>query len=321
MSHAYTPGLKIKSATVLSKARVLPIPGEVLVREGQDVAGDTVVARASIAGNISTRPIAYEVGVEPKELPRVMQKKVGEPVSEGEVIATSKGLFGLFKSEARAWMDGTIELISDSTGMVAIREKPHMLNLLAYIPGRIARIIPQFGCVVETKASIVQGIFGVGGERQGILKVVAGPSEALTEDLVSQECKGKILVGGSIATLPFLKKAENMGVKGIVTGGIDRESLTSLLGVELGVAITGAEEIDITVIVTEGFGEMTMSTHAFDLLKSLDGKWAAMDGATQIRAGVIRPEVIVPLEGETTSYVSEEEVKWHDYRNTCQNHT
>ncbi|RKZ00494.1 MAG: hypothetical protein DRQ04_06180, partial [Candidatus Hydrothermota bacterium] len=33
----------------------------------------------------------------------------------------------------------------------------------------------------------------------------------------------------------------------------------------------------------------------FELLVSLEGKKASINGATQIRAGVIRPEVIVPL--------------------------
>jgi transcription antitermination factor NusG len=39
-----------------------------------------------------------------------------------------------------------------------------------------------------------------------------------------------------------------------------------------------------------------MATRTFRLLKSLEGKTASINGATQIRAGVIRPEIIVPLE-------------------------
>ena len=37
-----------------------------------------------------------------------------------------------------------------------------------------------------------------------------------------------------------------------------------------------------------------MASRTFELLKSLEGMTASLNGATQIRAGVIRPEVIVP---------------------------
>ena len=38
-----------------------------------------------------------------------------------------------------------------------------------------------------------------------------------------------------------------------------------------------------------------MADRTFALFKSLEGRLASINGATQIRAGVIRPEVIVPL--------------------------
>ena len=66
------------------------------------------------------------------------------------------------------------------------------------------------------------------------------------------------------------------------------------MGYELGVAITGSEELGLTLIVTEGFGEMEMAGKTFELLQSRAGMKASINGATQIRAGVIRPEVIIP---------------------------
>jgi hypothetical protein len=82
----------------------------------------------------------------------------------------------------------------------------------------------------------------------------------------------------------------------VVAGGMKRVDLTSFLGYEVGVAITGAEDIKLTCIITEGFGKMTMANRTYELLKSLNGMVAAINGATQIRAGVIRPEVIVARE-------------------------
>ena len=61
-------------------------------------------------------------------------------------------------------------------------------------------------------------------------------------------------------------------------------------------AITGTEKIGFTLIITEGFGAIPMARRTFDLLTAKAGQQASCNGATQIRAGVIRPEVIIPLE-------------------------
>jgi len=49
-AYAYTPGLKVKREVTVSKTRLLPIPGEVLVKEGDIVDFDTIVARAEVPG-------------------------------------------------------------------------------------------------------------------------------------------------------------------------------------------------------------------------------------------------------------------------------
>jgi len=293
MSYAYTPGLKIKKYTVVRKRRILPIAGEVLVKDGDVVKDDTIVARSFIRGDITMINLAYKLGVEPWELPRVMLKKEGDEVKEGELIAVSKGFFGLFKNEYKSEVTGTIELISNVTGMVGIRGPARPIQVEAYIPGKVINIEPKMGAIIETKAALIQGIFGIGGEKHGEIMTVAEPNEILTENHIGKDCNGKILVGGSLATWKAVKKAEGMGVKGIVTGGIYKEDLSKALGYDLGVAITGHENI-VTCIITEGFGELTMTHRTYELLKSLEGRRASVNGATQIRAGVIRPEIIVP---------------------------
>ena len=79
------------------------------------------------------------------------------------------------------------------------------------------------------------------------------------------------------------------GAAALVSGGIDDEDLKEFLGYDLGVAITGNEQLGLTVIVTEGFGEIAMAQRSFDLLHSHVGDVASVNGATQIRAGVMRP--------------------------------
>ncbi len=263
MSYAYSPGLKVKKDTLVRKSRILPVSGEVLVKEGSQVAYNTVVARTHVPGDITMVPVFYNVGVEPYELPKAMLKKEGDTVKEGELLAVSKALFGLFKTEYRAEVSGTIELISTVTGMVCIQGFPRPVNLDAYMSGRVVEVLPELGVVIETPAAFIQGILGIGGERHGELMTVAAPNEVLTPNIIGSDCAGKVLVGGSLVTADFLRKAEAAGVKGIITGGIDSGELTDFLQYQMGVAITGNEEIGLTCIITEGFGAMTMANRTY----------------------------------------------------------
>jgi hypothetical protein len=114
--------------------------------------------------------------------------------------------------------------------------------------------------------------------------------------MIGPEDAGKVIVGGSNVTGDALRKASEIGVAGVVVGAIVDRDLIDFLGYDIGVAITGQEDINTSLIVTEGFGTITMAQRTFDLLKSLNGRTASVNGATQIRAGVIRPEVVVPSE-------------------------
>jgi len=105
-----------------------------------------------------------------------------------------------------------------------------------------------------------------------------------------------LVVGGGRVSHEAINKARQGGVAAIITGGMDDQDLKSFLGYDLGVAITGSEKLGLTIIITEGFGDIAMAERTFNLLKSRQGSQAAVNGATQIRAGVMRPEVLVPWE-------------------------
>ncbi|MDD5572537.1 MAG: hypothetical protein WBI42_01890 [Candidatus Hydrothermia bacterium] len=306
MAHAYTPGLKVTRRTDLRKERRLPLPGEVVVKEGDRVTAETVVARTELPGNVQPVNVAGLLSIPPQEVKSVMLKNVNESVRKGEPIAESKSFFGLFKNSVTSPVDGIIESISDITGQVIIREPAIPITVNAYIDGVVVEVIPNEGVVVETEASFVQGIFGIGGETIGEILVVAdSPEQELTKEMIKPEMNGKIVIGGSYVTSDALREAVKCKVHGIVVGAIDDKNLKDFLGYDIGVAITGNEQKGITLMVTEGFGKIPMAKRTFELFNELNGKKASMNGATQIRAGVIRPEVIVSLK-EKPSNVAEE---------------
>jgi hypothetical protein len=296
-AYAYTPGLKAKRATTVSKTRKLPIRGEVCVNLGDEVNFDKTIARTQLSGNPEIINAALLLGVETQELPEHVTKRVGEEVAEGEVIAASSSLLGFMKKQVTSPVNGTVESISDATGQIIVRGLPVPVEIDAYIPGKVVELLPAEGAVIETNAAFVQGIFGIGGETHGKVRMaVDSPDEVLTADKITSEDKGAVVVGGSLVTLEALRKGAEIRVACLVAGGVSHIDVTKFIGEEIGVAITGQEEVGLTLIITEGFGKMNMSRRTFDLLKSFEGRMACANGATQIRAGVLRPEIIIPHE-------------------------
>ena len=295
MGHAYTPGLKVTNQIWVVKERILPLKGDVMVSKGDLVEPDTVVAQTHLPGPVEPVNVANILGVPPEDIGDCMLKQEGDTISKGEVIARSSSFFGIFKSECKSSTDGTIENISHVTGQVLLRGQPLPVQVKAYLTGEVTEIHPQEGVSVACIGAFVQGIFGIGGETHGEIKVVCSEHDQdLDEQKITPDCEGKVVVGGARVTAAALKKAIEVKARGVVAGGFDDRDLRDFLGYDLGVAITGSEELGITLVVTEGFGEIAMAQKTFELLKRHEGKLACINGATQIRAGVIRPEVVIP---------------------------
>jgi len=302
MAHAYTPGLRVAAQTNLRKSRRLPLTGNVVVEVGDFVSADDIVARTELPGDVTPLNIVNTLGIVAEDAPHCMTKEIGEKVEFNEVIAESSSFFGLFKSTAKAPVDGTLESVSDVTGQVIIRQEPVPVELRAYVDGKVVDILEKEGVVIETNCSFIQGIFGIGGESSGKIQVITeNQNQPLEPSLLNESHAGKIVVGGNLITLDTIEKAKQLGVKGLVAGGINDTDLKEILGYDIGVAITGSEDIGLAIVVTEGFGEISMAERTFKLLKENEGRKASINGATQIRAGVIRPEVIIPRDaGEET---------------------
>ena len=299
MAHNYTPGLTVSDHVVIKRRRQLPLPGTVLVRAGDRVLSSQPVARAELPGKVYPLNLANQLGVAPDEIKEYLIKKDGDSVRKEDVLAENKPLFKWLKTEIRSPITGTVESISTVTGQVLLREPPRVIELLGYVDGTVVEIHPHQGVTVECACSLVQGIFGIGGEAYGeVAMAVDSPDEPLTPDRLKPEMKGKFVVGGSFLPADTMAKAKDLGVAGLIVGGIHDKDLRALLGYDLGVAITGTEQVGFTLVLTEGFGTIPMAQKTFTLLSSHTGAKASISGATQIRAGVIRPEIIIPQKAE-----------------------
>ncbi|MCW4013539.1 MAG: hypothetical protein NWF07_11195, partial [Candidatus Bathyarchaeota archaeon] len=190
---------------------------------------------------------------------------------------------------------GVVMDFSEKTGRMMIKGHPVPVEVYAHIPGIVKELYDNEGARLETKGYRYHGLFGVGGETHGELVIATESRDTpLTSSEIKPEHRDRILVGGSVATLDALREAVKHGVKGIIVGGVDQKDLTYFLGYEMGVGVTGGEDIGLTLILTEGFGVNPMDDDLFGFFMEHAGELACVDGTTHIRSRSQRPEIIIP---------------------------
>ncbi|MDQ7793510.1 MAG: hypothetical protein RDU89_03730 [bacterium] len=239
--------------------------------------------------------VAFEIGCKPRDLPRNMMKKVGDEIKRGQVVAKKGETQAFFTKTALAPISGVITEVNAQTGYVTISRPFKEVIVRAYVSGAVATLLPGRGAVVETPAARIIGAFGVGREGHGRLRVAT--ADVLEPNAITPEDEGAILVAGGPVSRETLRRALECGVRGIIASTAGYLDIVEALGIKVGVGITGQEDIPLTLILTEGFGRLSMRENSFAALRGLEGRLACVNGATQIRAGAIRPEVVVPFPG------------------------
>jgi len=309
MGQAYSAGLTVTDSIILRKERLLPLKGTVLVKKGDKVKAEDVVAETLLPGKVVPFNLANKLGVTPSQLNNFIKIQPGQQITKNTILAENKGLFGLgiFKSEVRSPVEGEVESISSVTGQILLREPRIPVQVKAFLDGIVTEVIPNEGIIIENKSAYIQGIFGVGDETVGQIKMLAEtPDDELEIGKIDESCRDKVIVAGAFVSYHVIDAARKHGVKAIITGGIDDQDIKKLLGYDIGVAITGHEKIGLTIVCTEGFGKITMAQKTFDLLKQFDGHKTSIHGRTQIRAGVIRPEIIIPQQFDENELIVQE---------------
>jgi hypothetical protein len=287
--------------------RRLPYPGEVLARVGQRVEPDEVVARAYAPGMPQIVNLARELMVAPARVERAMRREVGNKVAQGEVLASSGPLGG---RSCLAPVGGVIASVDGETGYVTIVPDPEMVELQANVRGVVMGILPYEGVRIETPAAQVYGVFGMGQERAGVLRLlVTDPSEPILPEMLDARSAYAIIIGGSGITAAALQRAVREQVRGVIVGGIDEAELRAFAGLESPAqwraglrswrVPAGNVEDQLTLVVTEGFGIRPMSSPLFELLASHDRQEALIGGQTQLAGPLRRPRVVIPLSART----------------------
>jgi hypothetical protein len=277
--------------------RILPAPGEILVRSGEQVGAEQKIARIPARGEIHVVNVARILNLHDPDLSRVMLKKRGDRVEAGETIAARRGVLPFLHKPCRSPVSGRLAAIGHGWVVIEVTSplssrgngrgpEAETLDLLAFVAGRVAAITNHRSVTIESVGVHIVGACGVGGEGNGVLQVpVKDPTQVLTADDVGLGFNNSVLIGGAGVSPEALDRAREMKVRGIILGGISA-SLHYLI-----------PPLSFPIVATEGYGNLPMSPMAFDILKRLEGYEVSISGRMGEVWDLARPSIIVPLTG------------------------
>ncbi|MCK4359019.1 MAG: glutamate mutase L [Candidatus Cloacimonetes bacterium] len=253
--------------------------GTIILREIQDYSTKPV-----------TINVAKKLGISPKHLKGYLKKKENDFVYAYETLA-SKLDEGGKAAFVPAPSTGMITNIDLKDGTVTIQYKKEPYQKYAGASGKIIEVEKNISAVIEYEGSNLYGTIGFGSEATDELTCLSTPIQR--NDSAKGKYKNKIIVCFEKINFDTLEIGAELEISGIIAPSIDNKDLVRFIGEEIGVALTGSEKIPFPIIITEGFGEFSMNETYKEFFKKANGKFAYINGHTQIRAGVVRPKIVV----------------------------
>src|SRR4030067_2747957 len=146
------PVTHVLPPTTIRRERLLPVPGRVLVRKGQKLNPADILAEANLTPQHLMLDVARGLGMKAERADEHIQRKAGEPVSEGDIIA---GPVGGASRVVRAPRSGKGILTEKGKVFVEIEHPPYQLR--AGMPGVVLSLVAERGAVIEARGALVQG--------------------------------------------------------------------------------------------------------------------------------------------------------------------
>ncbi len=240
--------------------------------------------------------IAKEFGISEEEAAKTIIVRRNQKVVPGQILAQQQWQEKDFELKyVASEMFGSIYKIDSHKIWIKSREISR--KLYAFLAGEIVDTKPYWSVTIKSKAYKLSGSYGIGGERFG--RLVAIDTEYLKDDDIGARYKDNILAVKGKISHDALLKAAKIGIPAIIAASCDLSVLREYAGEGFIPGITGNEEVKTSVVLTNTFCSDDLMGEEFDFLRENEGKFISVNGTTHIRAGAIRPEILIfPEEGE-----------------------
>ena len=273
------PVTHVLPLTTIRRERLLPVSGRVLVRKGQKLNPADILAEANLTPQHLMLDVARGLGMTAERADEHIQRKAGEPVSEGDIIA---GPVGWASRVVRAPRSGKVILTEKGKVFLEIESPPYQLR--AGMPGVVLSLVVERGAVIEARGALVQGVWGNGGIDIGLLNVlISNPEDVLTADRLDVSLRGSVILAGFCGEASVLQTAAELPLRGLILASI----AASLVPI--------AARIPFPIVVLEGFGLLPMNTVAFNLLATHEQREVALNAEPYDPYANTRPEIVIPL--------------------------
>lgn len=266
----------------IHRSRMLPGKGFVLAQPGQSVNATDVVAEAYLPGTHSLLDVRRALGLKRiDEAHKLIERKVGDRVEKGDIIAQTKGVLSRV---VRAPANGMIVAIQK--GQVFIELFGEKIELQAGLNGIITEVLPDHGVIIEGNGALVQGVWGNHKVNYGVLiRQAESPDSEVTRANLDVSLRSSVVLAGCLGKSDALAAAEELPVKGLILA-----SMSSHL-------VPAAMKVSFPIILLEGFGRIPMNSKAFNLLAANEKQDVTLNTNWDPILGE-RPEIFIPLPAE-----------------------
>ena len=288
--------------------RTLDRPGEVIVRVGDRVTPESVIARSERTERQVSLYVANELGVPADSMDRYLTRKVGASFRAGEEVARRRS--GLRNVSVSAPLSGVLTAIDVEHGTVTLNVTDEPVPLRSVVSGDLELIVQDRGAIIRAAGARIFGIAGFGDEAVGPLTIaVDRPERELTAQQVRDEWRGAIVVCGMTVGVPTLQRLRDVGVHGIIVGSIAEADIRRFLSADAhgeatpvsfwlssnqhDVLAPGAAPAPFAVMLTEGFGRIPMAEPVFAFLQRHAAHQASLLAHTSLGSSLRRPEMYV----------------------------
>ena len=274
-----TPVGHILPIAKILRQRFMPVEGTVLVRAGQEVRADEVIAQAEINPEHISLNIERGLGVPKNRISNYLKRGIGDEIPEGGVIARRSGMIA---REVRAPRSG--KLVAVGGGQVLLQVSNRPFDLLAGIPGTVLEVKADIGATIQTSGAWIQGVWGNGRLEIGPLQSLPQEEQQpLTVSQLDPSFRGSILLASYCEDQKALERSEEIRLKGLILGSL----ATRLLPV--------AARMRYPIILIDGFGRIPMNSAAYNLLSTNAQREVTLNAMHYDLLSGDRPEVIIPL--------------------------